>query len=447
MEAQARDNLDARYTDSQYLGLFMKYVEFAKDPEVVNLGQGYPDMPIPEMVVPAMVEAMKVESNHQYCRPGGHPGIAKAAADIYGPRLGRQVNHMKEVTITNGATQGFYAFLEAFIKEGDEIVSFEPCFAYYLVTMLQVKKVSLKNVSLLDLPNFEIDFEKFKAAFSPKTKALLLNTPHNPTGKVFTRVEIETIATFLKESYPNVLVFADNVYCDMHFAGAKHVEIASLPDMWDRTVTSYSFGKTYGCTGWRLGFTFGPTEIITAMQNCLALSVYCLNTPICAAGEVILRKSAEPYRGEDNYLIWVEKEYEKQYNRIFKILGNCCLNLEPVQSNGGFFMLAKINKAVVGMPVKYFYKDYETNDHEENKLESYEQWTSLYAIDYSPDYAFSNYAAAEFKVVFWPASAFFDTMFADPKEKKHVNYVRVSVCRSSETIDKLAKYVKASETA
>ena len=443
MEAEAVKNLDPRLIDCKYATLFMNFVEIAKDPQAVNLGQGYPDMPVPDLLAPAMAEACKLEVNHQYCRPDSHLGIAQAAADQYGPRLGRTINAATEVVVTTGATQGFYNFLEAYVRPGDEIVHFEPCFAYYLATMIHIKTAVLKPVNILESSDFSFDFEKFKAAFSPKTKCLLMNSPHNPTGKVFSREELEKIAAFLSEHHPQVLVFADNVYCDMHFFGAKHTEFASLPGMWHRTVTSYSFGKTYGATGWRIGFNIGPAQIIKLMQNLQALSIYCMSSPMMAAGEITLRNAAKPYRGEENYFTWVEKQYQIQYEQIYEIFKNCCLDVDPVPSQGGFFLIAKIERAVKGLPIKYFYKDYKTNERDGKVLESYEDWLNLEEPDHAPDYAFSYYVASKYKVVFWPVSAFFDTMYEAPKNKKTVNYIRISVCRSQDTIERLRKYLQS----
>lgn len=446
MHAENLKNLDPRLIDSRYTTLFMKFIELAKDPQTVNLGQGYPDMPVPEMLVPALVEASQVEDNHQYCRPASHLGIAKVAAEHYSKKIGRDINPATEIVVTTGASQGFYNFLEAYIKPGDEVVHFEPCFAYYLATLVHIEQVVLKPVSILKSNDFSYDFEEFKAAFSPKTRLLLLNSPHNPTGKVFSRKELEQIANFLRDNYPEVMVFADNVYCDMHFYESKHVEFASMPGMWERTVTSYSFGKTFGATGWRIGFNVGPQPIICSMQNLQALSIYCMTTPIMAAGEIVIKNAMKPYKGESDYFIWVEKEYQRQYQQIFEIFQKSSLNVEPIPSQGGFFLIAKIEKAMANFPAKYFYADYATNDHGGKQIKSYEEWTSLENPDYSPDYAFCHYTAAEYKVVFWPVSAFFDTMYNKPHEKKTVNYVRISVCRSQATVDRLRSYLLPSES-
>lgn len=447
MQAENLKNLDPRLIDSKYATLFMKYVELAKDPEAVNLGQGYPDMPVPDFLVPSLVEASNSEDNHQYSRPAGHLGIAKAVAELYSKRLGREINAATEVVITNGATQGFYDFLEAYINQGDEIVHFEPCFAYYLATMIHIKEAVLKPVSILKSDDFSFDFEEFKAAFSPKTKCLLLNTPHNPTGKVFKKQELEQIADYLRENHPQVMVFADNAYSDIHFFGNTHTEFASLPGMWERTVSSYSFGKTFGCTGWRIGFNIGPKPIINSMQNLQALSIYCLSTPLVAAGELVLKTAQKEYKGETNYYTWLEKQYENQYQQIFDIFADCVLNVEPVKAEGGFFLIAKIEKGMDNFPIKYFYHDYATNDRDGKTIKSFADWTSLENPDVSPDYAFCNFVASVYKVVFWPVSAFFDTMYSPAKEKKTVNYIRISVCRSQSTIDRLRKYLKKPESS
>ena len=429
--------MDKRFIDAKYKELFKKVSEIGNKPGVANFGQGAPNMDIPDMLMPALNEVALNNANHQYSAEGGPRGLLEQVARHYGNQMGREINAKSEVIVCEGASDAFYGFLEVYIQPADEIVTFVPCFGFYLMMMRQFKNINLKCINLFDKPNFEIDWEKFETCFSENTRCLYLNTPNNPTGKVFSRDEMERMAKLIQDKYPKVIVFADNVYCDMVFGDAKHVEIASLPGMWNRTVTSYSFGKTFGATGWRLGFTLGPSEMINSLKILQGLSNFCGVSLILAAAELVLQRAEQEYKGEKTYYQWVCKLYQDRYKKVSEVISNCCLPLEIVPAQGGFFLLAKIDKAVVGMPVRHFYEDLETNDHGGKKLESAEDWMNLEGVDYSLDYAFCNYVAFEYKTVFFPISAFMPSNIDPPKTRQLVNYIRISICKDDKSIDLL----------
>lgn len=447
MESQAKDCLDKRFIDNSYKEIFGQVFDLGNWPEVANFGEGMPDMQIPDFLIPALNEAAAIAGNHQYTRTGGHPDLVVEVAKRYGKLIGREINPLTEVIICEGASDAFYGFLEAYIQPGDEIVAFEPCFGYYLVAMKLLKNATIKPVCLMDEPNFMFNWEKFESAFSEKTRCLYLNTPHNPTGKVFKRTEMERISKFLQENYPKVIVFADNVYRDIHFGDSIHTEISSLPGMWQRTLTSYSFGKTFGATGWRLGLTVGPAEIIDSLSNLQMLRSYCGIGIISAAAALVLQRAELPYKGEKNYYEWLNKFYLDRYQKISEIIRNSGLNIEPEVSGGGFYLFAKIDKAVVGLLTKYFYKDLTTNEHGGKQLESAEDWKKLENIDYTLDAAYCHYLASEFNCIFLPASAFFSTHLDPPKSRFHNSHIRISLCKSDESLDRLRNYLSKGLTA
>lgn len=440
VDPEVEAHINPLFKVDRILSVFGRYLEMARTiPGIVNLGQGFPDFAIPEFLQPALSEEMMKNSSNQYCRPAGPIPLVEELALTYGPRFGgRKIDPLKEIFVGNGATGCFNTFLQSYAQPGDELVTFEPCFVYYIPPMDNFKLVA-KYVSLLkEGPSLNFDRKEFEAAFSSKTKMLMINSPHNPTGKVFNIEEITYICDFLKKNYPHVVVLCDDVYSDITFGENKMNYICALPDMWKRTITMCSFGKTFSCTGWRLGFTFGPAELIGAMQAVQTLSIYCITTPIALAAEKVLKIArTQPYKGEENYYAWLKKAYEQKKEAIVEAFKASDLNIELWPTQGGYFFSGKIDKAIEGIPIKYFYKDYATNDHGGAKLDKLESWKGLSQVDFSPDYAYANYLAAEKHIVTFPFSGFFDTMLKPPHEKKCVNFIRISLCKSDESIIRL----------
>ena len=433
------EQVDPDFRQDIMSALFGRYLQYGRDPKSVNLGQGFPDFDVPLFLKDALVEVMALNSNHQYCRPAGPLGLAQEISLTYSPRFGREIDPATEVIVSTGATEVFSSLISIVTHPGDEIVYIEPQFAYFIPLINSKGRIGVP-VSILSDDGYEFNHAKFEAAFSEKTKVFLINSPHNPTGKVFSRAEVEYICRFLTEKYPNVLVICDDVYCDFPFGDNEHVQIASLPGMWNRTYSIFSFGKIFGTTGWRLGVGIGPKQITTAMINFQVLKNYCGSTPLLMAAEKIYNIArTQPYKGEVNFYIYVRKKFEKQANSIIKLLEQSDLDLDLLPCQGGYFLSARIERAILKMPIKYFYKDFETNTEKNEKLAAYSDWLKLPEVDFSPDYAYCNYLCVEKKICPWPISGFYDTSVKKPAERKQVNMIRIAICRSEATVQRLAE--------
>lgn len=429
------------FKDTRMFGVYGKYIDLGKEPGMVNFGQGFSDMDVPEFIIDSLKDSLSKSINHQYTRTAGNLPLMKESAKFYGQYFNREIDPTTEIMVSSGATGCFYNFIEACVRAGDEVVSFEPMFAFFIPPLFNAG-AKVNFVELLNQitgPTF--DKKVFEAAFTPRTKFLMLNSPHNPTGKVFTLEELEYIADFLKTKHPDVIVVADDIYCGFVYGGKKHTMIASLPGMWNRTVTLFSFGKVYNVTGWRIGFAVGPKELISAMSTVQLYTMFCLPTPLLmAAGDIIKKSYSEPYKGKDNYLVWLNLRYEEKYHRIKNIIDKSPLNLEVLPAEGGFFFLAQINKAVEGLPIKYFYKEEAESTKLKDKdavLKSFDEWTSIPEPDFSPDFAYCNFLADKYKIIFYPLSGFFDTMHEAPKNKKCINYIRGTIGKCTKSIDAL----------
>ncbi len=217
----------------------------------INLAQGFPDFDAPAELIEAAVKALR-EGWNQYAITWGSPRLRKAIAEKAAWANGLTVDPERHITVTCGATEAMMATLLAVINPGDEVVIFEPFYENYGPDAL-LSGASLRYVRLrLDDPAMPFDPDELRAAFNPKTRAIIVNTPHNPTGKVFTRAELERIAALCRQW--DALAITDEVYEHILYDGATHTSIASLPGMFERTVTIDSMSKTYSVTGWRVGW-------------------------------------------------------------------------------------------------------------------------------------------------------------------------------------------------
>jgi N-succinyldiaminopimelate aminotransferase len=228
----------------------------------INLGQGFPDTDGPAEVIEAAVEAIR--GGHNQYPPGpGIPALRQAIAAHQRRFHGIELDPDGEVLVTTGATEAIAAALLALCEPGDEVVTFEPYYDSYAacIALAGARRVAVT----LRPPDYAIDPEALAAAFSSRTRLVLVNSPHNPTGKVFTRAELELIATHCRER--DVLAVSDEVYEHLVFDGREHVPLATLPGMAARTLTISSAGKTFSVTGWKIGWACGPRALVAAVQT------------------------------------------------------------------------------------------------------------------------------------------------------------------------------------
>ena len=230
----------------------------------LNLGQGFPDTDGPPSVIAAAVEALHAGAN-QYAPGIGVPALRQAVARHQQRNYGLDVDPDREVVVTTGATEAIAAALLGLVDPGDEVVVLEPYYDSY-VAMLTMCGAVRRPVTLR-APDFRLDLDELRAAITPRTRLVLLNTPHNPTGTVLTRAELQAVADLAIEH--DAVVVTDEVYEHLVFDDARsaegHVPIATLPGMWERTLTLSSAGKSYSFTGWKVGWATGPAHLVQAV--------------------------------------------------------------------------------------------------------------------------------------------------------------------------------------
>jgi N-succinyldiaminopimelate aminotransferase len=306
----------------------------AEQYQAVNLGSGTPDTPLPEAIKRAAQEAIDADHNQYGPVRGVEPlrqGIAAHAARFYG----QQVDPATEVTVTCGVTEALQAAMLAFVEPGDEVMVFEPFYDCY-VPAIQMAGGKAVPVTL-HAPRFRFDAVELRAAFSPRTKAIVINTPHNPTGIAYSMEELRLIAELCQEH--DVLAISDEVYEHVIFDDTPHIRLTTLPGMWERTLTLSGAGKTFSCTGWRLGWAIGPGPMHDALARLRQFTVFAAPTPVqygIAAG----------LRFPDSYFRELGAEYQQRRDFLLPVLERC--GLAPVKPQGSFFILTDVSKTQAG---------------------------------------------------------------------------------------------------
>lgn len=308
--------------------VFAEYSRLAGQFDAVNLGQGFPDFDPPSFVTQALRDA--ASGYQQYAPLPGMPALSGAVAEKMSGALGRELDPVHNVQITDGATEALFATMQALINPGDEVVLLEPFYDAYPADVMMAGGVP-KYVPLHPQANghWHLDIDELRAAFNNQTKAIIVNTPHNPTGKVFSAEELDAIIK-LAEEY-DTFIISDEVY--EHIAFEPHVRIASRPGGWERTFTVSSLGKTFSVTGWKIGWVVGPEALIGALRMAHQWIPFAVATPLQRAAAHVLSEAAQ-----GNYYAELTDLYRNKRDLLLEALQPTML--EPLTPKGGYFVVA-----------------------------------------------------------------------------------------------------------
>ncbi|MEQ1731748.1 MAG: aminotransferase class I/II-fold pyridoxal phosphate-dependent enzyme [Vicinamibacterales bacterium] len=274
----------------------------------VNLSQGFPDFAAPAVVKEAACAAIMADVN-QYAVTWGAKGLREAVAREFTARYGVPVVPDQQVTITCGSTEAMMATMMGIIDPGDEVVIFEPFYENYGPDAI-LSGATPRYVTLRE-PDWTFDPDELAAAFNDRTKAIILNTPNNPTGKVFSREELEAIATLCRTW--DVVAISDEIYEHILYDGTRHVPIASLDGMADRTVTINSLSKTYSVTGWRVGWAISPPSLTGAIRKVHDFLTVGAAAPLQEAGVAALGV-------DESYYVALAASYQRRRDLLLDIL-------------------------------------------------------------------------------------------------------------------------------
>ncbi|HEV8117557.1 MAG TPA: methionine aminotransferase [Thermoanaerobaculia bacterium] len=271
--------------------IFTEMTRLAQEHGAVNLAQGFPDFDGADFVKEAAVAAIR-QGHGQYARMSGIPEIHQALAAKYLRDYGLEYAEGSELTVTSGATEAIFAAIQGICDPGDEIVLFEPYYDSYRASVVMAGAVP--RFVTLHAPDWRFDARELERAFTAKTRAILVNTPHNPTGRVFSHEDLEAIARLCRER--DVLCITDEVYEHILYEG-RHVPMAILPGMRDRTITISSFGKTFSLTGWKIGWAAAAAPLTAAVRAAHQFITFATATPLQHAAAVALTVGPEYYQG------------------------------------------------------------------------------------------------------------------------------------------------------
>lgn len=310
--------------------IFSEMTRLAIEHGAVNLAQGFPDFDGPAALIDEVVHALRSGEN-QYARSMGHPLLVAALARRQERLYGLSYDPMREVVITSGATEAIASALIGLLSPGDEVILVEPFYDSYQACLAMAGAVP--RYLTLRFPDFALDADELEALVTPKTRAIVINTPHNPTGRVFTTGELAAVAACAQKH--DLWVISDEVYEHLTYDGHRHIPIASLDGMRERTLTISSAGKTFSFTGWKIGWCFGPAAMAAAVQAAHQFITFATNTPGQTGLARFLDKQPEAF---PTFYDELAGEYAARRDHLLTVLRDVGFDV-PV-ARGTYFLMA-----------------------------------------------------------------------------------------------------------
>lgn len=306
--------------------MIREMTRLAMEHDAINLSQGYPDFAPPQAVTEAAVDAIRSGIN-QYTVTWGYPALRHKLAQRYTAALGWAVDPDVHVTVTCGVTEGITAALLAVLDPGDEVIIIEP--AHENFRPAAVLADAMPVAVALDAPDYRLDPERLAAAVTPRTKALLLNTPHNPSGRVFDGEELAGVMRVAEEN--DLVLITDEIYDRILYDGRQHVSPGSLEPLVERTITVGGLSKTFAVTGWRLGYVVAPQKLAAAVRPVHDYLTICAPTPLQAAAVAALDLPEDYYTG-------MLADYHRRRDAMMGVLEEVGFQATPPE--GAYYVIA-----------------------------------------------------------------------------------------------------------
>ena len=320
--------------------IFTEVNTLAQQYNALNLGQGKPDFDAPQDVIMQLVHAAQSGQHNQYAPGPGTASLRQAVVDHAARFYNMDINPVGGVVVTSGATEGILSAILGLVDPGDEVVVIEPYYDSYVPDIIMANAVPVYVP--LHPPAWTFDTDELRSAFTTKTRALILNTPQNPTGRVFTHQELMLIAELCIEH--DVTVIADEVYEHLLFAPAEHIPIATLPGMFARTVTVSSAGKLFSATGWKVGWVYGPPDLVEGVARAHQFVTFAVHHPSQEAIAYALNLPGTYYET-------FKAMYETKRQLMMSALDSG--GLKYCAPQGTYFMLADYSQVFNGTPMEF----------------------------------------------------------------------------------------------
>lgn len=367
--------------------IFDEMTALADEHQAVNLGQGFPDFAAPDFLKTAAQQAIAQDVN-QYAPGRGRPRLRQALADKMARHYGMTVDPAQEIVVTHGATEAIFAAIMGLVNPGEEVILLEPFYDSYVPSVIMAG--GTPRFYTLHPPDWHIDRDALAALCNEKTKAIVINTPHNPTGKVFTRTELQLIADLCREH--DLIAIADEVYEHIVFDGRSHLPIATLPGMAERTVTISSLGKTFSATGWKVGWAIAVPDLTTAVYRAHQFITFSGAAPLQEAAAIAIETAVAYYRD-------LAADYQQKRDLLLNVLRD--VGLTPISPAGTYFIMVDIGQ-----------------------------------LGFVDDVSFCRYLTTEIGVAAIPPSAFY------AKSADGAQLARFAFCKQEQTLRKAAGRLK-----
>ncbi len=321
--------------------IFTVMSQLAAEHGAVNLGQGFPDFAVPQRLVDEVDRAMRAGHN-QYAPMTGVAPLRQAIAEKVLRCYGREVDPDTEITVTSGATEALFNAIHAVVRPGEEVIVLDPAYDSYepAIDLAGARAVHVP----LDPQTFAVDWDRVRAAVTPKTRLLIVNSPHNPSGAMFDQADIRALAALLEGT--GIYLISDEVYEHIVFDGRRHESILRYPELAARAFVVSSFGKTYHCTGWKIGYAIAPPALSAEFRKVHQYNVFCTFAPAQHAFAAMIRQEPEHYEQLGAF-------YQEKRDRFREqLLGT---KFKPLPVPGGYFQLVDYS-AVSDLPDAEFVK-------------------------------------------------------------------------------------------
>jgi methionine aminotransferase len=339
--------------------IFTVMSQLALEHNAVNLGQGFPDFAVPDFLVEELDKAMRAGRN-QYAPMTGVPPLRQAIAAKTLECYGFSVNPDSEVTVTSGASEAIFDAVAAVVRPGDEVIVLDPCYDCYepAIDLAGGRAVHVA----LDPVDFSVDWQKVRDAITAKTRMLFINTPHNPSGAMLTAADMAALADIVRDT--GIIILSDEVYEHIVFDGRRHESVLRYPELAARSFVVSSFGKTYHCTGWKIGYCIAPPALSAEFRKVHQYNTFCSFAPAQFAFAAMIEAHPEHHRELGDF-------YQEKRDRFASQLRGT--RLKPLPVPGGYFQLVDysevsnfpdaefcrwltIEKGVAAIPLSPFYE-------------------------------------------------------------------------------------------
>jgi methionine transaminase len=362
--------------------IFAVMTQLAKEHNAINLSQGFPDFPIAEKLIDLVFKNMK-EGHNQYAPMPGLPELREAIAEKTEFLYSANYDPETEITVTAGATQAIYTAITALVREDDEVVIFEPAYDSYIPAIKLAGGVPI-TVPLI-LPDYKVDWDAVKKVINNRTRMIIINSPHNPTGSILNAADMNILERLVKNS--GILILSDEVYEHIIFDGHEHQSVCRYPNLANRSLVMCSFGKTFHATGWKIGYCLAPANLMKEFRKTHQFVVFTVNTPI--------QKAIAHYVKERTNYMHLGSYYQEKRDYFIELLKTSKFKIIP--ASGTYFQVLDYSK-----------------------------------ISDEPEYEFAIRLTKEFGVATVPNSYFYNKLLNNQT-------LRLCFAKSNETLEKAAE--------